>query len=235
MPVPSVRRCGPAAPQICPRELLGDDQFTISGAAGITGGDLIFGAVPTVGRHHDPAFPAALVNSDDPRAGRVELADDPRLDVPGVELDQPRRRTFADRQRLAGLGLLKPPDRRGTRLRPGDRAGKRRAVLVASAPLDDGYLGRRRPAASRRSAARVTAPERSISRSRLRSLARLAGATPKARPISRAPTGEGLSRINARTSSLEGSSEIFARDLNDRQAGIARHSCPSLGSAKPPT
>src|SRR5262249_20817074 len=75
--------------------------------------------------------------------------------------------------------------------------------------------------ASWRSAAGGTAPERSISRSRLRSLARLAGATPKARPISLAPTGEGLSRINARTSSLEGSSEILVRDLNDRRDEIA--------------
>ena len=93
------------------RDLLGDDEIAIAGAAGIARCDHVFGPVTAVGRNQPPALTIMPEDTDDPLADRIEPANDVAVNLAGVAACQPRRGARADRQRLGVSGLDEPHDR----------------------------------------------------------------------------------------------------------------------------
>ena len=86
-----------------------------------------------------------MIDADDALAAGIEPADDPCFDLAIIERHQSRGSASPDRQSLAAL-IGKPQQRCRIWPRPGDRADKRNAVLVGADPLDNGQLGKLRPA-----------------------------------------------------------------------------------------
>ncbi len=187
------------------RQRFGDDELALGGAGGLAERDPIFDFVAAVGRRH-PA--AVTVLGERPRPpGR-------RRDRAGAR-SAPRSRRFRvppaapRRGRRSGCASPASSARRriGPGSGPGQATGRASGTPSSSVPKRSTTVtsGSGVPPTSRRLAARVTAPDRSIWRSTSRRAGRSAGGTAKARAISRLPTADGLSRMNATMSAADGS------------------------------